>query len=153
MIPDRSAGDSWTLHMLHPSSSRVCAYRLGRPFGIGLCTTGKAEQKSWAIILKLPAASNLSHDILLARAGLPTLTERRQFAQIKFCFNPLYRDSRLPEHLKQAVSVWTSSQTPWSHHMTLRGGSVRLPRPWTNCQNSSPFYSAFSLSKTSPSNV
>lgn len=113
----------------------------------------RLNRKAGRLILKLPAASNLPHDILLARAGLPTLTERRQFAQIKFCFNALYRDSRLPEHLKQAVSVWTSSQTPSSHHMTLRGGSVRLPRPWTNCQKSSPFYSAFSLWNTLPSNV
>ena len=53
---------------------------------LGCARLERLNRKTGRLILKLPASSNLPHDILLARAGLPTLTERRQFAQIKFLF-------------------------------------------------------------------
>ena len=108
----------------------------------------KLNRNAARVIQKISAASDLPKNVLLARAGLSTLSERRKTAQVLFCLKINRQSPHLPHHLRTAVNFWTS--TPSTHTMSLRGDSVRLPRPWTNCQRNSPLYSAFSVWNSLP---
>ena len=107
----------------------------------------KWNRSAARLITQTIPSSDIPHDILLARAGIPTLLSRRQVARVK----PAFTATRglLPAHLQATFSLWT---VPSSSHMTCDGPTqsmypYRLPRwrPRKDTQRKSPFYSTFSL--------
>ena len=75
----------------------------------GLSTTDtlrleRCNRSAARLIARLSPSSDVSHELVLARAGIQTLQRRRQAAQAKFCCRAL--GSRLPSHLQTAVGSW-----------------------------------------------
>ena len=101
------------------------------------------------LITQTMPSSDVPHDILLARAGIPTLLSRRQVAQVKLAFTATR--GLLPAHLQATFSSWTVPSS--SHAMAQRNPCIRLPRPRKDTQRKSPFYSTFSLWNSLPTEL
>ena len=110
----------------------------------------KINRRAARTALKYPS-SDLPHALVLARAGVQTLKERRKINQARFCARTLARRDSWPPHMAEALSPWLT--TPANHSMTLRGNAVRLPRPKTEVMRKSPFYTAFLTWNTLPPNL
>lgn len=100
----------------------------------------RCNRSAARLVTRLSPSADVNHDVLLARAGLQSLSSRRQAEQAKFCYRAIA--GRLPLHLQSAVSAWLPA--PSAHQMARREASVRLPRPQKNVLKKSPFYAAFS---------
>ena len=96
------------------------------------------------LITQTMPSSEIPHDILLARAGIPTLLSRRQVAQVKLAFTAT--QGLLPAHLQATFSSGTVPSS--SHAMAQRNPCIHLPRPRKDTQRKSPFYSTFFLCGT-----
>ena len=90
----------------------------------------KCNRSAARLITQTMPSSDIPHDILLARAGIPTLLSRRQVAQVKLAFTAT-RDL-LPAHLQATFSSWTVPSS--SHAMAQRNPCIRLPRPRKDTQ-------------------
>ena len=103
------------------------------------------------LIARVSPSADLSHDLILAHAGILTLHQRCQAAQAKFCHRTLA--GRLPPHLQTAVMNWL--RPPPSHGMTRRetASSIHLPRPRKSLFRNSPLYCAFSTWNSLPSSL
>lgn len=113
----------------------------------------KCNRSAARVIAKVSIRSDLPRQLLLARAGLDTLQERRNVAQVKLCIracSATNKGRRLPDHLQSAISSWMSM--PSKHSMENRTScyAVRLPRPNKDTQRNSPLYSAFSIWNSLP---
>ena len=108
----------------------------------------KCNRSAARLITQTMPSSDIPHDILLARAGIPTLLSRRQVAQVKLAFTATR--GLLPAHLQATFSSWTVPSS--SHAMAPRNPCIRLPRPRKDTQRKSPFYSTFSLWNSLPKN-
>ena len=118
------------------------------------CQLEKCNRNAARLIASISPSAGLSHEVILARAGLSTLSSRRQVAQSLFVRRLL--TGKQPYHIRAAAFAWLSSHRPANaHNMVLRDrdGRLRLPRPKKNCLKLSPFYSAFSVWNSMPSSV
>ena len=109
----------------------------------------KCNRSAARLITQTMPSSDIPHDILLARAGIPTLLSRRQVAQVKLAFTATR--GLLPAHLQATFSSWTVTSS--SHAMAHRNPCIRLPRPRKDTQRKSPFYSTFSLWNSLPTEL
>ena len=109
----------------------------------------KCNRSAARLITQTMPSSDIPHDILLARAGIPTLLSRRQVAQVKLAFTATR--GLLPAHLQATFSSWTVPSS--SHAMAQRNPCIRLPRPRKDTQRKSPFYSTFSLWSSLPTEL
>ena len=109
----------------------------------------KCNRSAARLIIQTMPSSDIPHDILLARAGIPTLLSRRQVAQVKLAFTATR--GLLPAHLQATFSSWTVPSS--SHAMAQRNPCIRLPRPRKDTQRKSPFYSTFSLWNSLPTEL
>ena len=109
----------------------------------------KCNRSAARLITQTMPSSDIPHDILLARAGIPTLLSRRQVAQVKLAFTATR--GLLPAHLQDTFSSWTVPSS--SHAMAQRNPCIRLPRPRKDTQRKSPFYSTFSLWNSLPTEL
>ncbi len=97
-----------------------------------------------------PDDKTVTHELLLARAGLPALAPRRALAKIIFCRR--YFSTRLPDHLLGILEEWLPGNE--KHAMIRRRPfSVRLPRPKKNVLKKSPLYLSFSLWNSIPAPI
>ena len=111
----------------------------------------KSNHSAARLITRTMPSFKIPHDILLARAGIPTLLSRRQVApaQVKLAFTATR--GLLPAHLQATFSSWT---VPSSFHvMAQRNPCTRLPRPGKDIERKSPFYSTFSLWNSLPAEL
>ena len=91
-----------------------------------------------------PSNTGIPHNILLARAGLTTLSSRRQIEQAVFAFKFVHR-IRLPDHLLDTLSHWTMNKS--TRCASLRqADNIRLPRAKKAVLQQSPLYISLSLS-------
>ena len=91
-------------------------------------------------------SSSLDHKLLLARAGLSSLSERRKAEQAVFAFK--FRSGSLPMHIMDAFDHWLSKP---QRSATLRSSSFfRLPRARKSCLKHSPLYLSLSTWNSLP---
>ena len=109
----------------------------------------KCNRSAARLITQTMPSSDIPHDILLPRAGIPTLLSRRQVASVKLAFTATR--GLLPAHLQATFSSWTVPSS--SHAMAQRNPCIRLPRPRKDTQRKSPFYSTFSLWNSLPTEL
>ena len=81
----------------------------------------KCNRSAARLITRTMPSSEIPRDILLARAGIPTLLSKRQVTQVKLAFTATR--GLLPAHL-QATSSWTVPSS--SHAMAQRNPCIRL---------------------------
>ena len=85
----------------------------------------KCNRSAARLITQTTPSSDIPHDILLARAGIPTLLSRRQVAQVKLAFTATR--CLLPAHLQATFSSWTVPSS--SHAMAQRNPCIRFTTP------------------------
>ena len=97
---------------------------------------------------------HLPRQLLLARAGLDRLDDRRYVKCGIIGFKLIYRKERLPGHLTAYAEVWLGSVPERTSSMNSRSQSnstaLRLPRPQTEILRSSPFYHCFTILNSIP---
>ena len=97
---------------------------------------------------------HLPRQLLLARAGLDRLDDRRYVKCGIIGFKLIYRKERLPGHLTAYAEVWLGSVPERTSSMNSRSQSnstaLRLPRPQTEILKSSPFYHCFTILNSIP---
>ena len=89
-----------------------------------------------------PSNTDIPHNILLARAGLPTLSSRRQVEQAVFAFKFIHR-IKLPGHLLDTLSHWTMDK-PTRCASLRQADKIRLPRAKKAVLQRSPLYISLS---------
>ena len=91
------------------------------------------------LITKTSPSSNLSRELLLARAGLPSLGTRRRMAQYTLIRKAYLR--RHPRHLQRALSPWIS---PGKRRQSPRTSplSILVQRPNKSLFQRSPLFQA-----------
>ena len=100
------------------------------------------QRKAARLITGILPSSDISHDILLARAGLPTLSSRRQLEQAVFGFK-FAHSSHLPDHLIDHLQHWKPAKP--SRAASLRNAQhIRLPRVKKSVLQHSPLYLSLS---------
>ena len=97
------------------------------------------------LISNLPRTSNpdVPHNILLARAGLQPLEDRRRIELAVFAFRFVHGGG-LPRHLLQGLAHWLSAK-PQATARLRNAAQIRLPRPHKNVLKVSPLYMSFSV--------
>ena len=97
---------------------------------------------------------HLPRQLLLARAGLDRLDDRRYVKCGIIGFKLIYRKERLPGHLTAYAEVWLGSVPERTSSMNSRSQSnstaLRLPQPQTEILKSSPFYHCFTILNSIP---
>ena len=122
----------------------------------GLTTTDcnrleKLQRRAARLIAGLYVRHQTPNDVLLARAGVSSLQQRRQGQQLLFasqCFN-----DRIPAHLKEGLPHWFASSKSARAQSLRNCASFRLPRAKKNYLKSSPFYLSFSAWNALPPSV
>ena len=101
----------------------------------------RLQRRAARLITGNAPRSDIDHEILLARAGLQTLTERRVAEQIVFAFR--FCHDLVPAHLSNALAHW---RTPKSSRVSsLRNRhKVRLPAVKKSVFLKSPLYCSIS---------
>ena len=100
------------------------------------------QRRAARLISGITASSAVPHDIVLARAGLPTLSSRRQIELAVFGFK-FAHSSKLPGHLLDCFQHWKTNKP--SRSATLRRpASIRLPRAKKSILQHSPLYLSLS---------
>ncbi len=88
-----------------------------------------------------------THELLLARAGLPSLSSRRKIELAVFAYKFLRRLT--PEHLSVGLDHWTTTKP--ERAASLRNvNAIRLPRPKKSILKHSPLYLSMSLWNSLP---
>ena len=107
----------------------------------------KCNRSAARLIANISPSADIPREIVLARAGLPTMASRRKASQVRLAQAAVR--GRLPDHLLGTFSSWT---VPASiHSMPQRSRQIlRLPRPKKEIQRRSPLYSAFTLWNSLP---
>ena len=113
----------------------------------GLSTTEKhllerIQRKAARLITSETTRHDIPHDILLSRAGLPTLSSRREVEQIVFAFKFLH--NLLPDHVLDKLMHWKKKKPERSASLR-HGNQIRLPLPHKSVLIRSPLYSSLSL--------
>ena len=93
----------------------------------------------------MPGTSNpdVPHNILLARAGLQPLEDRRRIELAVFAFRFVHGGG-LPRNLLQGLAHWQSAK-PQATARLHNVAQIRLPRPHKNILKVSPLYMYFSV--------
>ena len=110
----------------------------------------KCNRSAARLITRTTPSSDIPHDILLARAGIPTLLSRRR--------------SSGPSQTCFYSNMGSLTCSPSSHLLLVncaqfipcdgpRNPCIRLPRPRKDTQRKSPFYSTFSLWNSLPAEL
>ena len=118
----------------------------------------RAQRAAAHLIADVSVANRLPHDLLLARAGLDPLRQRRRVLcgvlSHKLREPPSTRRRLLPLHLAQLYDSWQASTPQATSELVLRSTSARrsrLPRPRTELFRRSPFYYSLSVLNSVPS--
>ncbi len=112
----------------------------------------RVNRRAARLISGISRSENIPGDIVLARAGLQPLHQRRRLAQTLFVYK--VQNDLLPDHLKLNLSHWFVSEKPEpSRYPSRRGHTLELPRANKSVLQRSPFYSAFSLWNTLPDHL
>ena len=99
------------------------------------------QRRAARLISGILPSSHLPHPVILARAGLPTLSSRRHVEQVVFAHKFVH--GSLPNHLLDCLGHWTKTKP--SRCATLRHAtSIRLPRPKKAVLQRSPLYLSLS---------
>ena len=86
----------------------------------------------------------MPQDLLLARAGLPTLESRRFAEQAEFSYCLANGGESLPRHLRVGLANWFAAK-PAATSCLRNADHFRLPWPRKNILKSSPLYLSLSL--------
>ena len=100
------------------------------------------------LILKTSRKEDISHELLLSRAGLSTLEARRNVAQCAVVRKAFL--GRHPGHLQKVIARWVLQSTTGSQRQSSRRNrfQVKLPRPKKVKFKLSPLYYAASTWNT-----
>ena len=101
-----------------------------------------AKQPVLSLASVLPTLTSLTTFFLIARAGLTTLSSRRQIEQAVFAFKFVHR-IRLPDHLLDTLSHWTMNK-PTRCASLRQADNIRLPRAKKAVLQRSPLYMSLS---------
>ena len=105
------------------------------------------------VITGISPSDKVSAEILLARAGLQSLSVRQKVAQAKFVFTLL--QGKQPDHLCNSLQHWLPDSSSQSGiRKALRDQHLlRLPLPKKNALKTSPLYLSFSTWNTFPLSI
>ena len=105
----------------------------------------RIQRRAAWVITGEPYRSDIPPEILLARAGLPSLRSRREIEQLVFGFMFLQRS--LPNHILEVLELWTREK-PEKTKSLRNWDAIRLPLPKKSVLTRSPllFYNALEQS-------
>ena len=110
----------------------------------------KCHRSAARLISNISPSADIPREIVLARAGLPTMDSRRKASQVRLAQAAVR--GRLPDHLLGTFSSWTVPAS--THSMPQRSHQIiRLPRPKKEIQRRSPLYCAFTLWNSLPADL
>ena len=110
----------------------------------------KCNRSAARLISNISPSADIPREIVLARAGLPTMDSRRKASQVRLAQAAVR--GRLPDHLLGTFSSWTVPAS--THSMPQRSHQIiRLPRPKKEIQRRSPLYCAFTLWNSLPADL
>ena len=124
--------------------------------GIGKSDSNRLEKCQRAaarLIAKVSLKDNIPHDLLLAHAGLESLSTRRSLKIVSTVYRLSSAQPKSPPHLLKAFQDWLGTAPDSESSMTLRSAereSIRLPRPRTELLRLSPFYHGVSVLNSCP---
>ena len=167
MIVNRASSKLGLLHRLHRSLPRLTIRRIYmtciRPsleyaaVAWSALSAGDAarlesvQRRAARLITGLPRSSDTPHDILLARAGLSSLSSRREGFLGRFaaqCINHL-----IPSHIRDSFPSWFALPKPARCRSLRNSSAVRLPRAKKTYLKKSPFYLSFALWNSLPARI
>ena len=102
----------------------------------------RLQRRAARVITGESYRSDIPPEILLARAGLPSLQSRRKIEQLVFGFKFLQRS--LPNHILEALELWTREKPEKTKSLRNRD-AIRLPLPKKSVLKRSPLYSSITL--------
>ena len=152
--PFAAFGNSDTFPDMYSTCPRVRIRRLEWSWEKQLRTSWASSTYSCSPDHRHPSCEHLPRQLLLARAGLDRLDDRRYVKCGIIGFKLIYRKERLPGHLTAYAEVWLGSVPERTSSMNSRSQSnstaLRLPRPQTEILKSSPFYHCFTILNSIP---
>ena len=104
----------------------------------------KVQRRAAKLIANVPYSATMPHDLLLARAGLPTLESRRFAEQAVLAYHLANGGESLPRHLRVGLAHWFAAK-PAATSCLRNADHFRLPWPRKNILKSSPLYLSLSL--------
>ena len=126
--------------------------------GVGVSDAERLERVQRAVgrlIARVFITDRLPRHLLLARAGLESLQQRRRLHCGIFAYQLTFTSRRfVPLHLALLFERWQSRIPSSTLVLVLRSvsyGHSRLPRPRTELFRSSPFYNCLSVLNSVPS--
>ena len=97
----------------------------------------KSNRSAARLISNISLSADIPREIILARAGLPTMDSRRKASQVRLAQAAVR--GRLPDHLLGTFSSWTVPAS--THSMPQRSHQIiRLPRSKKEIQRRSPVH-------------
>ena len=91
----------------------------------------KVQHRAARLIANVPYSATMPHDLLLARAGLPTLESRRFAEQAVFAYRLANGGESLPRHLRVGLAHWFAAK-PAATSCLRDADHFRLSRPRKN---------------------
>ena len=126
--------------------------------GVGTSDAARLEQTQRAaagLIANVSVAERMPCALLLARAGLDSLSHRRRLHCGVFSFQLTSASRQLiPAHLLHTLQCWQDCVLPSTSAVVLHStsaGQFCLPRPRTELFHRSPFYRSVSILNSVPS--
>ena len=115
----------------------------------------RVQRAAARLIAKGSVTGRLPRDLLLARAGLEPLQQRRRLHCGVFAYDLTFTSRRrVPLHLAHLFEHWQARVPTSTSALVLRSaasGRYRLPRPRTELFHRSPLYYCLSVLNTVPS--
>ena len=108
----------------------------------------RLNRRAARLITRCSRLCDLPHPVLLARAGLQELSQRRRLGQALFTFR--FANVNLPAHILDGLAHWLPDSPSQRPYLLRREKTLRLPRARKNTLKHSPLYSAFSLWNSLP---
>ena len=107
----------------------------------------RVHRRAARLISGVKLVDNISHDLLLSRAGLTPLVAHRHFRLAQFASR--FLSNSVPAHLSEALEHWRQS-VPFRSMLLRRPPAVRLPRARKKILSLSPLFLALSLWNSLP---
>ena len=107
----------------------------------------RVNPRATRLVSGVKLVDNISHDLLLSRAGLTPLVAHRHFRLAKFASR--FLSNSVPAHLSEALEHWRQS-VPFRSMLLRRPPAVRHPRARKKILSLSPLCLALSLLKSLP---
>ena len=112
--------------------------------------SGSSANTAARLITGVRPRSDVPNELLLARAGLPSLESRRSVEQCTFAYKFVHGSERIPFHITNTFSDWLSLKSVRASSLR-NADTLKLPRAKKSALRRSPLYLALEKWNSLPS--